>query len=198
MKNNTELEKTGNRFIEALLNNDNIIISEIYKLFFPKALRFVLQNSGTHDHAKDVFQEALVYIIIGVRERKLNINNFEAYLFTICKNKWRREIEKEKKWVMKDGLSALVDKDTDFAMFMLEQEYLELYREKFNLLSGNCKEMLSLFFNDVSYKQIVKEFSYATVNTARQRIFKCKRKLIKLIKLDMRYRKETNHNEYAM
>lgn len=187
MKNTDELVATENRFIEALLVGDHAVISEIYKLFFPKALHFVLKNRGTQAQAKDVFQEALLYIILGVKERNLVIDNFEAYLFTICKNKWRRELEKKKKWVMKEGFTTLVDKDSDFAMFMLEQEQFELYREKFNLLSDNCKEILSLFFNDVSYDEIIKELNYATINTARQRIFKCKSKLVKMIKLDTRF-----------
>ncbi|WP_103068343.1 RNA polymerase sigma factor [Aquimarina sediminis] len=181
--------KLNNRFITALVEGDSVIISEIYERFFPKALRFILQNKGSHAQAKDVFQESLVYIVIGVRERNLTIDCFEAYLFTICKNMWRRELEKQKKRVIKDNLATLVDKDTDFALFMLEQEQLELYREKFNLLSDNCKEVLSLFFNDTPYEEIIEELSYATINTARQRIFKCKSKLIKMIKSDNRFKK---------
>ncbi len=182
-----KLEQSEDRFVYALLKNDSVVISEIYKRFFPKALHFILQNHGTHAQAKDIFQESLLYIIIGIRERNLKINNFEAYLFTICKNMWRREIEKQKKRVIKDGLHTLEDKETNFASFMVEQEHLELYREKFNLLSDNCKQILSLFFNDVPYEDIIRELSYATINTARQRIFKCKSKLIKLIKSDTKF-----------
>ncbi len=186
MSGNTS-EQSSDRFIDALLKNDSVVISEIYSRFFPKALRFILQNHGSHAQARDIFQESLMYIIIGTKERNLKIDNFEAYLFTICKNMWRREIEKQKKRVMKDDLYALEDKETNFAAFMLEQEQLELYQEKFSLLSDNCKEILSLFFNDVSYEEIIRELSYATINTARQRIFKCKSKLIKLIKSDPRF-----------
>ncbi|WP_024770043.1 RNA polymerase sigma factor [Aquimarina macrocephali] len=182
-----DITNVKDKFITALLQNNSVVIVEIYERFFPKALRFILQNKGNHEQARDVFQESLLYIVIGVRERKLNIDCFEAYLFTICKNIWRRELEKQKKRVIKDAITTLVDKDTDFALFVLEQEQLELYREKFALLSDNCKEILSLFFNDVSYEEIIKELSYATINTARQRIFKCKNKLIKMIKSDSRF-----------
>lgn len=180
-------EATSNRYLQALIHQNNDIILEIYERFYPKTLRFVLQNRGNEDQAKDVFQESLLYLMTLNRQKKLQINNFEAYLFTIGKNMWRRELEKQKKWVMNDGVVTLIDKDTDAAMFMLEQEQLELYTEKFSLLSDNCKEILSLFFNDVPYEQIIKELSYATINTARQRIFKCRNKLIKLIKSDPRF-----------
>ncbi len=176
-----------NKFVTALLQGDEIVIAKIYKQFFPKVLKFILQNKGTHDHAKDIFQDALIYLIVKIKEQNLKIDSFEAYLFTICKNIWRRELEKQKKWVMNDHVTKLIDKDTDFALFMLEQGRLELYQEKFSLLSDNCKRILSLFFNNTSYENIIKELSYTTVNTARQRIFKCKSKLIKLIKKDVRF-----------
>ncbi len=183
----SKTSQATDKFIKALIQGDNVIISEIYDRFFPKALVFILQNKGTQTEARDIFQEALLYIIIGVQERKLKIDCFEAYLFTICKNMWKRELEKQKKRVIKEEVITLVDRETDFALFMVEQEHLELYREKFNTLSDNCKEILSLFFNDVSYEEIIKELSYATINTARQRIFKCKRKLINMIKSDNRF-----------
>lgn len=180
-------ETTSNRYLQALINQNNDIIIEIYERFYPETSRFVLQNRGNEDQAKDIFQESLLYLITLAQQKKLQINNFEAYLFTISKNMWRRELEKQKKWVMNDKMVTLIDKDTDAAMFMIEQKQLELYTEKFGLISDNCKEILSLFFNDVPYEQIIKELSYATINTARQRIFKCRNKLMKLIKSDPRF-----------
>lgn len=171
-------------FTQGLLEGKEKVIAEIYSRFFPKALKYVSSNQGDIDSAKDIFQEALLHIIVGAQEKRINIKNFEAYLFTVCKNLWRKHSEKEKKWVIKSEVVPLIDKDTDFAAFFLEQEQMELYREKFNLLSDNCKEILSLFFNNISYDRIIKELSYASINTARQRIFKCKNKLISLIKAD--------------
>ena len=55
--------QSGNRFIEALLKGDSVVISEIYERFFPKVLQFILQNKGCHARAKDVFQESLISII---------------------------------------------------------------------------------------------------------------------------------------
>lgn len=180
----TELD---DKYLKALLENDNTVISEIYERFFPKTSFFILKNSGTITQAKDIFQEALLYIIMGIKERKLSISCFEAYLFTVTKNMWRREVEKQKKRVMKDNLHTLVNKEVEFASFMIEQEHLELYQKKFDLLSSNCKDILTLFFNGTNYEDITTELSYANINTVRQRVFKCKSKLVKLIKFDTRF-----------
>ena len=49
--------------------------------------------------------------------------------------------------------------------------------------SDNCKEILSSYFNGLSYEEILKEYAYASINTVRQRVFKCRTKLINLIKI---------------
>ncbi|WP_299312617.1 sigma-70 family RNA polymerase sigma factor [uncultured Aquimarina sp.] len=188
MIDNKEKILSRDYFVGALLKGDDRIISEIYQRFFPKILQFVLLNKGTHDAAEDIFQESLLHIVVRVQKKSINIESFEAYLFTVGKNMWRRELENQKKRVIKEEVYTLIDKDTNFAQFLIEHEQMELYREKFALLSDNCREILALFFNKVSYENIVEELSYATINTARQRIFKCKNKLVKFIKTDKRFK----------
>lgn len=169
---------------KGLVVGDEDTVSKIYQRFFPKVLQYISKNQGSLEEAKDIFQESLVHIIVGVRENRIKIKNLEAYLFSTCRNHWRRQAENKKKWVMNVDDLTLKDKDTDFAELFLEQEQMQLYRNKFELLSDNCKQVLALFFNNVSYEDIVKELSYATINTARQRIFKCKNKLVTMIKND--------------
>jgi len=73
-------------------------------------------------------------------------------------------------------------------MATLEQEKWELFQEKLTQLSGNCKQLLQLFFQKVPYKDIVEKLGYNTDNVVRQRIFNCKSQLTKLIKKDSRYK----------
>ena len=71
---------------------------------------------------------------------------------------------------------------------LLEQEKWELYTEMFNKLSENCKEVLGFYYNKVSYADIVKKLSYTTESVARQRVFKCRKKLSDLVKKDKRFK----------
>ena len=93
------------------------------------------------------------------------------------------------KQVIKEQDPILVDKETDLSLFTLEQHLLEFYQEKFQLLSDNCKEILGNYFNGMSYEELLEDLSYASINTVRQRVFKCKSKIIQLIKSDSRYKK---------
>jgi len=176
-------------YIEALVKGDEKQILDIYNLFFPKVKSFIIRNKGKEEDAKDVFHDALIYLIMKQKESPLNISSFEGYLFTICKNLWRSKLKNQKEWVMKDDILTLHTKENDLSFFILEQERLEFYQEKFQLLSDNCKEILSNYFNGMNYEELMKELSYNSINVVRQRVFKCRAKITKLIKIDERYKK---------
>ena len=70
----------------------------------------------------------------------------------------------------------------------MEQKRYELFKEKLNLISENCKKILALYFAKTSYADIVKIGEYNSETVARQRVFKCKKKLTDLIKADDRFK----------
>lgn len=175
-------------FIEGLRSGKETVLQEIYDQFFSKVRTFVYQNKGTLTDAEDVFHNALIQLYVRLKKRELIIkSSFEAYLFTTCKNLWRRELNKKR--VTKSNVIELEDKETENAFALLEQEQWELYIEKFQLLSENCRTVLTLLFNGTSYDEIVETFSYSSKVVARQRVFKCKVKLTKLIKEDAKFSK---------
>ena len=175
-------------FIEGLCAGEKAVLQEIYTQFFAKVKTFVLQNKGSVSDAEDVFHNALMQLYVRLKNRELTIkSSFEAYLFTTCKNLWRRELNKKR--VTKSKVIELEDKETENAFALLEQEQWELYIEKFQLLSENCRKVLTLLFNGTSYDEIVETFSYSSKVVARQRVFKCKAKLPKLIQEDKKFSK---------
>jgi RNA polymerase sigma factor (sigma-70 family) len=178
-------------YLHALINGDKKTINAIYEKFYPKVRSFILYNKGKEEDVQDVFQDALMYLITVYKEQPSKIRSFEAYFFTICKNIWRRTLKSHNRQVMNDDVVPLIDKETDLSMFILEQQRLEFYQEKFQLLSENCRTILGNYFNGMSYEEILQDLSYASINTVRQRVFKCKAKIIQLIKSDKRFKEYT-------
>ncbi|WP_130733829.1 RNA polymerase sigma factor [Flavobacterium sp. J27] len=174
------------RYITALINGNDAIIKEIYSKIYPKVHAFIQSNKGNTDDALDVFHDALMYIIVTQKEKRSIILSFEAYLFVICKNIWKKNLKNK---VIKTDILTLEEKETNLSAFILEQQCFEFYIAKFNLLSENCKDILSSYFNGLSYEEITEANDYATVNTVRQRVFKCRTKLMELIKGDKEFQK---------
>lgn len=183
---------TQNPFLTALVKGNSKQIEIIYTKNFYGVQKFILQNKGTKEDAKDIFQKALLQIAVRYKKEPFTITtSFDGYLFTVCKNLWRRELNKLKKRVTNTQVLTLEDEDKDHALALVEQQRQELFVEKLQMISDNCKKILNLFFTKTSCKEIAIQLGYSTETVARQRVFKCKKKLTALIKEDKRYQKLT-------
>ena len=177
-------------FIEGVLNSNERVISEIYNDYFPGVLKFIMQNKGTKEDAEDVFQAAMLQISARIRKRDLAITHtFGGYIFGACKNLWRRQLKKERNRVTISENPELISDPANLADALLEQEQWDLFEEKLEMLSDNCKKLIALFFKKVPYQEIMDRFSYSSQVVARQGVFKCKKRLIELIRKDKRYKR---------
>lgn len=175
-------------FLNSLCSNNSVGIQKIYELVFPKVSKFIIRNKGQLVDAEDIFQKALVQITVRYKREPFEIkSSFEAYLFTACKNLWRRELNKSKNRVTDSGIVELKSEENDMALATLEQERWELFTETLESLSENCKKVLSLFLSKKSHASIAKELGYSSELVVRQRVFKCKSKLAELMKEDKRF-----------
>ncbi len=175
-------------FLEALINNDSKVISDIYKANLFKIRTFVLKNKGQQQDAEDIFQKALLQLAVRYKKEKFVINTtFEAYLFTVCKNLWRRELNKSKIKVTNKEFVEPKDDNEDIALAVLEQKRWELFTESLELISENCKQILKFYFAKSSYADMMMKFKYNSETVVRQRVFKCKNKLKELVRKDQRF-----------
>lgn len=180
-------------YLKALLQSDTEKILKIYETCFPNVRTFVFRNSGNQSDAEDIFQKALMQITVRYRRVPFEIkSSFEAYLFTACKNLWRRELNKSKEKVTLDGVVEHKSEERDIATSILEQERWEFFQEKLEEISTNCKEILKRFFKKIAYKTIAIELGYNDESVVRQRVFKCKTKLTQIIKEDNRFNQLKN------
>mgnify|MGYP000526233650 CR=1 FL=1 len=178
----------NSRFLEALVQGNSSVISGIYETSFPSVKKFIFNNKGQLADAEDIFQKALLQIAVRYQKEKFEIKtHFEAYLFTVCKNLWRRELNKHKNKVTNEKIIELHSEENDNAFAVLELKRQELFIEKLNLISINCKQILTLFFAKTPYNEIVTMLDYSSETVVRQRVFKCKKKLTDLIKNDSSY-----------
>ena len=180
---------TDNYYLTSLINGDSKGIGKIYTKLYPKVKRYILSHDGSEDDAKDVMQKALMQFSARAQDPDFKISStFEGYFITIAKNLWRREAKKSKLRVTNEQVVDLPSDDMEIARSAYEQEKWELFEEKLNAISENCRELLKLFFNKVSYNKIAALKDYASENTVKQRIFKCKAKLKEVIQADVRYK----------
>jgi RNA polymerase sigma factor (sigma-70 family) len=177
-------------YLAGIKSRNETVIKDIYREFLPAVTAFVLKNNGQKDDARDVFNKVIYQFTARLERESIDIKvNFEVYLFSACKNLWRRELLLiQKRRVTNEAIKELYYAEKDMVQATLEQERWELFQQKIVELSGNCNQILQLFFNKMSSHAIMTKLGYSSEVTVRQRIFKCKTKLMKLVKSDSRYK----------
>lgn len=138
------------KYIEALLTNDTVVLTEIYDKFAPKVVGYIKNNSGDESRAQDIIQETLITIYKQAKEKGLQLTcPFDAYFFLLCKRKWLNELKKHSNNQVTIN-EEIVSIDDESVRFAEETEIFnakhELFKEMFDQLGKACKELLKATF----------------------------------------------------
>lgn len=140
-------------------------------------VKLVVSNNGSEEEAKDIYQDALI-----VFWQKAIGGNFtltskiSTYLYSICLNLWRKELERK---------SKLSNEEKDEAEWMEDdkKERIKIINECINALGETCRKVLSYYYFDgMTMSDIAEKMNFANPDTAKTKKYKCKQRLDKLIK----------------
>jgi len=183
--------------IDGIKNKDSKTLNFLYKKYFSLVRSFVLNNNGTTDDAKDVFQEAVIAIFRYSQNENFELKcSFETFLYSICRTIWLNNLRNQRVHLNK------INEISEFIIFssstneMIEEslEY-KLYQKHFQRLSEECKKLLQLFFDKVSYAEIAKLLGYSSVGFVKKKKFNCKEFLMKSIKNDPEFNRLSKEGE---
>ncbi len=178
------------KYIVALLNNDNRVLGELYQKFSGKIVRYILSNSGNYDDAQDIIQETLITIYHQAKEKKFVLTcPFEAYFFLLCKRKWLNKINKKdikKVTVLLDIVSITDEQERIAKETEIYEKRTSLFEEKLIELGGKCKELLDIAFK-IKKMEKVAEILGVTYGYARKKKSECIGKLTKMVKSSSNY-----------
>jgi RNA polymerase sigma factor (sigma-70 family) len=177
---------TDQRYITGLLENDTLLVKEIYSRFAGKLKSYVIQNNGSEDDAADIFQESLVDIYQQARSKALQLTcPFEPFLLLICKRKWLNELKKRGRRGVTKDTDGLYDLGEDaFALaeqVRLQEEKASLFMTMYQQLGDRCREIIHKCLGNKPQEEVAEELgvSYAYL---RKKKSECTAELIRLVK----------------
>ncbi|MEX2513896.1 MAG: sigma-70 family RNA polymerase sigma factor [Cyclobacteriaceae bacterium] len=168
---------------EGIIKNDQSVLKWLYESQFHKLEKYILNNSGSSEQAKDTYQEAYITVWNKVRKGAFHPTNgtgLTGYLYQVGKNKWIDQLR-----------SVRVKKTTDLSpqhdrAVEDEEDVLDDYRvqveAEFKLLGDKCREIISRFyFKRQSMEEIAKVFQW-TEATTRNNKYRCLQRLREKVK----------------
>ena len=177
-------------YIEAIREEDEAKIKEIFDEFLPMVESFICSNSGTVQDANDIFTDAVIVIWTKICGDNLILtSSFSTYLFSICRNQWLNVLRHKKieNRVINENQALLIP-DEDVDRLMEEEEKHRILQENIAKLPDNCQKLLTLSLHDRKKMKEIAMIMKWSDNYAGKRKTQCIKKLFSLIKSDKRYK----------
>ena len=187
------MRKPEDKYLTGLLAKDPTIIQAIYAEFAPRIESSILKKGGRKEDARDVFQEALLIIWRKAQSPEFVLtSSFYTFLYGVCLNLWRRKLKKKDNNAV-TILEAKGLKDEENIEVELEiKERHRVFSEHFSAMDRDCQRLLRLFFEGKSMKQIADLLGIDNDHAARNRKYRCQKKLEDSILNDARYKELTS------
>lgn len=174
-------------YITGLSENQQDTIQEIYRRFYPRIQRYVLQNSGKEVDAADIFQEAMVAIFQRVRKGGFKLScPFEAYLLVICRNLWINELKKRRRQEVTNQEAALYEDEAVeqlSAETELDQARDRFFWQKFKDLGPSCQDILKHSWTGISLQEVAAKLD-VSYQYLRKKKSECVKRLMELVRKD--------------
>jgi RNA polymerase sigma factor (sigma-70 family) len=169
---------TDNDILRRIRQGDERALDYLYRKNFKMMTKIVINNNGSEDEAKDIFQEALIVFWQKVISGNLVLSSkISTYLYSVCQNLWRKELERKSKLTDEEHDDRVEESDED------KKERVSIINECLDQLGDTCKKILTYYyFDNLSMNDIADIMNFANSDTAKTKKYKCKKELDDLIK----------------
>lgn len=192
---NPSSETESGKYLRGIRECSRTVIEEIYRKYSKDIERMIVQNSGTADDAKDVFQEVMISLY---RQAHAGLEircSFYTFLSLACKKRWLTQLSSKhmsKTQYGEDTLPNIVSISEEVNVMLREDDRMKLMMEKLKMMNDGCREVIEMSWQTdkdgkhLGWQEIagILDVSYAYI---RKKASECKSRLIELVRKDYRY-----------
>jgi RNA polymerase sigma factor (sigma-70 family) len=169
--------------LRGLANNDAKAIESIYKENFKMIQAFILNNNGTYDDARDVFQEAMIALYEKAKSESFVLTcQIKTYVYSICRRLWLKRLQQLGRFVAQnESVEETVSVEEDLETHEKRNSEFAIMDKALKSLGEPCKSLLeSYYLQKKGMNEIASAFGYTNADNAKNQKYKC---LVRLKKL---------------
>lgn len=171
--------------LRGIANRDNKVILQLYKLHYPSIERMVINNSGSKDQAKDIFQEVVMVLYDKVTQQGFVLGcKLKTFLYAVCRRLWLKQLSKKENShfsIEQDGYDTASDYEEDIQSYLEQEKQFSRMDDALQLLGEPCQSILRDFYiQNKSMQDICDKFGYTNTDNAKTQKYKCLQRLKKL------------------
>jgi RNA polymerase sigma factor (sigma-70 family) len=187
-------EDNERALLQGLAQSDRKAIETIYKENFNMIQSLILNNSGSADDAKDIFQETMIVLYEKVRSGTFELNCLiKTYVYSVSRRLWLKRLQQMNRYVSSlDGLHETVPVEEEIEELERMNAEFEMMNKAIGSLGEPCKSLLEAYYLEKkNMEEIAFSFGYTNADNAKNQKYKC---LMRLKKIFFAHYKNGNGN----
>lgn len=168
--------------LQGLARNDKKAIETIYKENFNLIQSLVINNSGTTEDAKDIFQEAMIVLYQKVTTGSFELNcQIKTFVYSVCRRLWLKRLMQQSRYSLHENTEDLVVVDSEMEDHEKRDTDFVMMEKAMGSLGEPCKSLLEAFYmQKKTMQEIAGSFGYTNAENAKTQKYKCLMRLKKL------------------
>ena len=169
--------------LKGLAHNDSKAAETIYKDNFNMVLAFVLNNNGSYDEAKDIFQETMITLYEKAKTDSFVLTcQIKTYVYSVSRRLWLKRLQQIGKTAPGiENYEETVVVDDDLDLQERKNEEFRIMDRALNSLGEPCKTLLEAYYiQKKGMSEIAALFGYTNADNAKNQKYKCLMRLKKL------------------
>ena len=181
-----KVESSERSLLQGLAKSDKKAIETIYKENYNLVQALVVNNSGTSEDAKDIFQEAMIVLYEKVQSGSFELNcQIKTFVYSVSRRLWLKRLMHQNRFSISDGHEDSVSIDEEMEEHEKRNAEFTMMEKAMNGLGEPCKSLLEAFYlQKKSMQDIASSFGYTNSENAKNQKYKCLMRLRKLFFTD--------------
>ena len=169
--------------LQGLARSDRKAIETIYKENYNMIQSLIINNSGSADDAKDIFQEAMIVLYEKVRSGTFELNCLiKTYVYSVCRRLWLKKLSQMNHYAPAlESLKDTVPVEEDIEEIERVNDEFQAMEKAISSLGEPCKSLLEAYYLDKkNMQEIALSFGYTNADNAKNQKYKCLMRLKKI------------------
>ena len=169
--------------LEGLAANDKKSVETIYQQNYNMVQSLIINNNGSPDDAKDIFQEAMIVLYEKATSGTFELTcQIKTYLYSVCRRLWLKRLQQAQRYYLSEAnFDEIVPLEDELEKHDKVTADLIVMDNALNKIGEPCKSLLEAYYiQKKSMPEIAEFFGYTNADNAKTQKYKC---LVRLKKI---------------
>lgn len=169
--------------LEGLAKDDRQAIETVYKQHYTMVQALIVNNNGSVDDARDIFQETMIVLYEKARSGSFELHCLlKTYIYSVARRLWLKKLQQQQKFIPDvNGLDEIVPVEEEIEAHGQRHTEFQLMEKAMMNLGEPCRSLLDAFYlQKRNMVDIAGHFGYTNSDNAKNQKYKCLMRLRKL------------------